>query len=115
MQHGTASIAREPFVRTVAATTAFAQAAGDNRAALRFAFGDKLTFSAAIEERGEGYRGSAAVTVDVAASTMREPRDVGFSGPYVLDILKSLAGRQVSFEFFDVGGPNSFTGVSSCP
>jgi DNA polymerase III sliding clamp (beta) subunit (PCNA family) len=50
------------------------------------------------------------MTVDVTATTLREPRDVGFSGPYVLDILKSLAGRQVHFEFFDVGGPNNFAG-----
>jgi DNA polymerase III sliding clamp (beta) subunit (PCNA family) len=50
------------------------------------------------------------MTIDVAAATMRKPRDVGFSGPYILDILKSLAGGQVGFNFFDVGGPNSFAG-----
>jgi DNA polymerase-3 subunit beta len=110
-QHGTATIAREPFLRTVAATTAFALAARDNRAALRFSLAtDKLTVSAAVEEHGLGYHGSAAMTVDIAATTMRESRDVGFSGPYMLDILKSLVGRQIRFDFFDVGGPNNFAG-----
>jgi DNA polymerase-3 subunit beta len=108
--HGTVTLVREPFLRAVAAATAFAELS-ERRAALRFSFvADKLTVSAAVEEHGAGYRGSAVMTIDVAATTMREPRDVGFSGPYILDIFKSLTGRQVRFEFFDVGGPNDFTG-----
>jgi DNA polymerase-3 subunit beta len=108
--HGTVTLAREPFLRAVAAATAFAELS-ERRAALRFSFAaDKLTISAAVEEHGVGYRGSAAMSIDVAATTIREPHDIGFSGPYVLDLLKSLAGRQVRFEFFDVGGPNTFAG-----
>jgi DNA polymerase-3 subunit beta len=110
-QHGTATIAHEPFLKAVAAATAFARAAGDNRAALRFAFaGDKLTISAAFDACGSPCQGSATITVNIAASTMAEPRDVGFCGPQVLDILRSLRGRQVRIDFFDVGGPNTFAG-----
>jgi DNA polymerase-3 subunit beta len=112
-QHGVVTVAREPFLKAVAAATAFAELS-ERRAVLRFSFApDKLTVSAAVQEHGVGYRGSAAMTIDVAATTMREPCDVGFSGPYILDILKSLAGRQMRFEFFDVGGPNNFAGDES--
>jgi DNA polymerase III sliding clamp (beta) subunit (PCNA family) len=72
---------------------------------LPFAFaGDHLTLSAAMD------RGSASAVVDVAATTMTEPRDIGFYGPQVLDILNSLQGQHVRFDFFDVGGPNNFVG-----
>jgi DNA polymerase III sliding clamp (beta) subunit (PCNA family) len=78
---------------------------------LRFFFAsNKLTVSAAVQEHGVGYSGSAAMTIDVTATTVREASDVGFSGPYVLDILKSLSGRQVRFDFFDASGPNCFAG-----
>jgi hypothetical protein len=91
--NGTVTLAREPFLKAVAAATAFAELS-EGRAALRFSFApDKLTVSAAVEEHGAGCRGSAALTVDITGSTMTEPRDVGFSGPYALDIIKSLVGR----------------------
>jgi DNA polymerase-3 subunit beta len=109
--HGTVTLARKPFLRAVAAATAFAQATGDNRAALRFAFaGDALTISAAFDACGSACHGSATITVNIAASTMAEPQDVGLCGPQVLDILRSLRGRQVRFDFFDIGGPNNFAG-----
>jgi DNA polymerase III subunit beta len=113
-QHGTATLAREPFMQAVAAATAFAKASGAKwpvSPALRFAFTtDKLTVSAAMEGNGAACRGSACVAVDVAGSTMTEPRDIGFYGPQVLDILVSLQGQHVRFDFFGVGGPNSFAG-----
>jgi DNA polymerase-3 subunit beta len=113
-QHGTATIAREPFLRAVDAATAFAEASaakGQVVPALRFGFaGDKLTVCAAIEGDGPVCRGSASVSVDIAATTMTVPREIGFHGPQVLDILKSLRGREVRFDFFDVGGPNNFIG-----
>jgi DNA polymerase III sliding clamp (beta) subunit (PCNA family) len=58
-------------------------------------------------------RGSASVDVDVATSTMNETGTVGFYGPHILDILNSLQGQHVRFEFFDVGGPNKFIGDNS--
>ena len=104
-QHGTVTLAREPFMQAVAAATAFAKASGAKwpvSPALRFAFTtDKLTVSAAMEGNGVACRGSACVAVDVAGSTMTEPRDVGFYGPQVLDILDSLRGQHVRFDFFD--------------
>ena len=110
-KHGWATLAREPFLQAVAAVTSFAEASESKRPAVRFAFaGDKLTLSTSIEDRGGGYSGSAAVTVNIAAAVMPEPRDVGFYGPFVLDILRSLKGRLVRFDFFAVGGPNNFSG-----
>jgi len=107
-QHGAATIAREPFVQAVAAVTAFAKASGVKWRAtpiLRFAFaGDKLTVSGVIDG------GTASAAVDVAETTMREPREIGFYGPQVLDILNSLRGGHVRFDLFDVGGPNNFVG-----
>jgi hypothetical protein len=44
---------------------------------------------------------------------MTEPRDIGFYGPQVLDILNSPQGQHVRFDFFDVGGPNNFAGDHS--
>jgi len=113
-QHGTATIAREPLMRAVAGLTEFAKASGRKWPAspiLRFAFSpDKLTVSAVMEDCDHACRGSASVDVDVAASTMNEPGNVGFYGPHILDILNSLQGQQVRFEFFDPGGPNKFVG-----
>jgi hypothetical protein len=80
---------------------------------LRFAFsGDKLTVSAAFEDCARGCRGSASVVVDIAESTMPEARDIGFNGSYVLDILNSLQGQHVRFDFFDAGGPNKCSEAS---
>jgi DNA polymerase-3 subunit beta len=116
-QHGTATIAREPFMRAVAGLTEFAKASGREWPAspiLRFAFAaDKLTLSAVMEDCGAACRGSASVDLDVAASTMNGPGIVGFYGPHILDILNSLQGQQVRFEFFDTGGPNRFLGDNS--
>jgi DNA polymerase III subunit beta len=113
-QHGAATLAREPFMQAVAAATAFAKASGTKwpvSPTLRFAFTiDKLTVSAAMERSCSGCRGSASMVVDLAASTIREPRDIGFYGPQVLDILRSLQGQHVRFDLFDVGGPNNFAG-----
>jgi DNA polymerase-3 subunit beta len=113
-KHGAATVPREPFLHAVAAVTAFAKVSGvkwRSTPTLRFAFaGDKLTVSAAIEGCGSACKGSASVAVDVADTTMREPTDIGFLGPQVLDILNSLRGGHVRFDFFDVGGPNSFVG-----
>ncbi len=110
-QHGTVTVAREPFIRAVAAVTAFADASDNKRPALRFAFaGGQLTLSAAMDGCSSACRGSASAVVDVAATTMTEPRDIGFYGPQVLDILNSLQGQHVRFDFFDVGGPNNFAG-----
>jgi DNA polymerase-3 subunit beta len=113
-QHGTATLAREPFMQAVAAATAFAKASGAKWSVspiLRFAFTtDKLTVSAALEGNSSACRGSASVAFDVGASTMTEARDIGFYGPQVLDILGSLQGQHVRFDFFDVGGPNNFAG-----
>jgi DNA polymerase III sliding clamp (beta) subunit (PCNA family) len=44
---------------------------------------------------------------------MNGPGIVGFYGAHILDILTSLQGQQVRFEFFDTGGPNRFTGDNS--
>jgi DNA polymerase-3 subunit beta len=116
-QHGATTIAREPFMRAVAGLTEFAKASGRKWPAspiLRFAFAaDKLTLSAVMEDSGAACRGSASVDVDVAASTMNEPGIVGFHGPHILDILTSLQGQHVRFEFFDIGGPNKFVGDNS--
>jgi DNA polymerase-3 subunit beta len=113
-QHGTATIAREPFMRAVAGLTEFAKASGRKWPAspiLRFAFAaDKLTLSTAMEVPDGACRGSASVEVDVAASTMNQPGIIGFYGPHILDILNSLQGQHVRFEFFDRGGPNRFVG-----
>ena len=113
-QHGTATLAREPFIRAVAAVTAFAKASGVKwqvAPILRFAFaGGKLTVSGAIVGCGAGRRGSASVDLDVTETTMTEPREIGFYGPQILDILNSLQGGHVRFDFFDVGGPNNFVG-----
>jgi DNA polymerase III subunit beta len=113
-QHGAATLAREPFIQAVAAVTAFAKAFGTKwhvTPILRFAFaGGKLTVSAAIGGCGLACGGSASVAVDVAATTITEPREIGFHGPQILDILRSLRGGAVRFDFFDVGGPNSFVG-----
>jgi DNA polymerase-3 subunit beta len=107
-QHGAATVAREPFLRAVAAVTAFAKAAEAKwpiAPVLRFAFaGDKLVISSAIEG------GSASVTVDVAGTTMGEPREIGFYGPQVLDILNSLRDGHVRLDLYDTGGPNNFVG-----
>jgi hypothetical protein len=96
-------------MRAVAGLTEFAKASGTKwpvAPILRFAFaGDKLTVSAAFDDASSDTTGCASVTVKIAATSMTEPRDVGFYGPQVLDILRSLRGRQVRFEFFDVGGP----------
>jgi DNA polymerase-3 subunit beta len=113
-QHGTATIAREPLMRAVAGLTEFAKASGRKWPAgpvLRFTFAaDKLTLSTAMEVPDGACRGSASVDVDVATSTMNEPGIVGFYGPHILDILTSLQGQHVRFEFFDTGGPNRFVG-----
>ena len=116
-QHGSATIAREPFMRAVAGLTEFAKASGRKWPAspiLRFAFAaDKLTLSTVMEDSGSACRGSASVDLDVAASTMNGPGIVGFYGPHILDILTSLQGQHVRFEFFDIGGPNRFVGDNS--
>jgi DNA polymerase III subunit beta len=113
-EHGTATFAREPLMRAVAAVTAFARAAQTRRRVsqgLRFAFaGDAVTVSSAIDGDVAACRGSASVVVPVAATTMREPREIGFWGPQILDILGSLRGRDVRFDFFDGIGPNRFGG-----
>jgi DNA polymerase-3 subunit beta len=113
-QHGSVTLAREPFMGAVAAVTAFAKASGvkwRNTPTLRFAFaGDKLTVSATVSGCGSACRGSASVAIDVAKTTMTEPREIGFYGAQVLDILNSLRGVDVRFDFFDVGGPNNFVG-----
>jgi DNA polymerase-3 subunit beta len=113
-QHGTATIGRKPLMRAVAGLTEFAKASGRKWPAspiLRFAFAaDKLTLSTAMEVSDGACRGSASVDVDVAASTMTEPDTIGFYGPHILDILNSLQGQHVRFEFFDTGGPNKFVG-----
>jgi hypothetical protein len=80
---------------------------------LRFAFADKLTLSTAMEVPDGACRGSASVDVDVLTSTMNEPGNIGFYGPHILDILNSLQGQHVRFEFFDTGGPNRFVGDNS--
>jgi hypothetical protein len=41
------------------------------------------------------------------------PVPTGRSSPHILDILNSLQGQQVRFEFFDTGGPNRFAGDNS--
>ena len=116
-QHGTATIGREPLMRAVASLTAFAKASARKwpvSPILRFAFAaDKLTLSTAMELPDGACRGAASVDVDVATSTMNEPGIVGFYGPHILDILNSLQGQQVRFEFFDTGGPNRFVGDNS--
>ena len=116
-QHGTATIAREPFIRAVAGLTEFAKASGRKWPAspiLRFAFAaDKLTLSTAMEVPDGTCRGLASVDVEVAATTMNQPGTVGFYGPHMLDILNSLQGQHVRFEFFDTGGPNRFVGDNS--
>ena len=60
-QHGTITIAREPFMRAVAGLTEFAKASGTKwpvSPTLRFAFaGDKLTVSAAFEACGSACLG----------------------------------------------------------
>jgi DNA polymerase-3 subunit beta len=116
-QHGTATIAREPLMRAVAGLTEFAKPSGRKWPAspiLRFAFAaDKLTLSAVMEDSGAACHGSASVDVDVVTSTMNEPGIVGFYGPHILDILNSLQGQHVRFEFFDVSGPNRFVGDNS--
>jgi DNA polymerase-3 subunit beta len=116
-QHGSATIAREPLMRAVAGLTEFAKASGGKWPAspiLRFAFAaDKLTLSTAMEVPDGACRGSASVDLDVAASTMSEPGNIGFYGPHILDILNSLQGQHVRFEFFDEGGPNRFVGDNS--
>lgn len=113
-QHGTVTLAREPFMQAVAAATAFAKASGAKwpvSPALRFAFtAAKLTVSAALEGNGSACRGSASVEIDLGASTRTEPREIGLCGPQVLDILSSLQGQHVRFDFFDVSGPNNFVG-----
>jgi DNA polymerase III subunit beta len=113
-QHGTATIAREPLMRAIAGLTEFAKASSAKwpvSPTLRFAFAaGNLTVSAVMQDSGAACRGSASVAVDVAASTMKQPGTVGFYGPNVLDILNSLQGQHVQFEFFDVGGPNRFVG-----
>jgi DNA polymerase-3 subunit beta len=116
-QHGTATVGRESLLRAVAGLTEFAKASERKWPAsliLRFAFAaDKLALSAVMEDSGSACRGSASVDVDVATSTMNEPGPVGFYGPHILDILNSLQGQQVRFEFFDTGGPNRFVGDNS--
>jgi DNA polymerase-3 subunit beta len=113
-QHGTATIGREPLMRAVAGLTEFAKASGrkwPDSPILRFAFAaDKLTLSTAMEVPDGACRGSASVDVDVPTSTMNEPDSIGFYGPHMLDILHSLQGQHVRFEFFDIGGPNRFVG-----
>jgi DNA polymerase-3 subunit beta len=113
-KHGAARLAREPFMQAVAAVTAFAKASGVKRHVtpiLRFAFaGEKLTVSAAIEGCGSACHGTASVAVEVVETTIAEPREIGFYGPQVLDILNSLRGGHVRFDLFDVGGPNNFVG-----
>lgn len=115
-QHGTATMAREPLLRAVAGLTEFAKASGRKwpvHPVLRFAFaGDRLTVSAAFEAC-ESACGSGSVTVQIAATTMTGPHDVGFYGPHILDILTSLQGQHVRFELFDTGGPNRFLGDNS--
>jgi DNA polymerase-3 subunit beta len=116
-RHGTATIAREPLAQAVTGLTEFAKASGRKWPAspiLRFAFAaDKLSVSAVREGSGAACRGSASVDVDVATSTMTEPGTVGFYGPHIPDILTSLQGQHVRFEFFDTGGPNGFVGDNS--
>jgi DNA polymerase-3 subunit beta len=113
-QHGTATIAREPLMRAVTGLTEFGKASGrkwPDSPILRFALAaDKLTLSTAMEVPDGACRGLASVDVGVAASTMTEPGIVGFYGPHILDILNSLQGQHVRFEFFDAGGPNKFVG-----
>lgn len=108
-QHGSATLAREAFMRAVTAVTAFVKASETRwhlGPVVRFTFaGDKLTISGVIEDCG-----SASVTVDLAETTMREPPEIGFHGPQILDILNALRGKLVRFNFFDVSGPNSFVG-----
>jgi DNA polymerase-3 subunit beta len=115
-QHGSATIARDPFMRAVAGLTEFAKASGRKwpvSPILRFAFTTDKLLSTAMELPDGTCRGSASVDVDVAASTMNEPGTVGFYGPHILDILNSLQGEHVRFEFFDTGGPNRFVGDTS--
>jgi DNA polymerase-3 subunit beta len=116
-QHGSATIARDPFMRAVAGLTEFAKASGRKWPAspiLRLAFAaDKLSLSTAMELPDGACRGSASVDLSVAASTMNEPGSIGFYGPHILDILTSLQGEHVRFEFFDTGRPNRFVGDNS--
>src|SRR6516164_4435438 len=108
-QHGTATIGREPLMRAVTGLTEFAKASGRKwpvNPILRFAFAaDKLTLSTALEVSDGTCRGSASVDVDVAASTMTEPDTIGFYGPHILDILNSLQGQHVRYEFYDTDAP----------
>jgi hypothetical protein len=116
-KNGWATITREPFMRAVAAATEFGNASGRKwpvAPILRFAFaGDKLTISTAFEDATSVAIGSASVTVKIAAAVMPEPREIGFYGPQIVDILRSLRGRLVRFDFYDVGGPNNFSGDSA--
>jgi hypothetical protein len=104
----TATIAREPLMRAVAGLTEFAKASGRRWPAspiLRFAFAaDKLTLSAVMEDSGAACRGSASADLSIAASTMTEPGSIGFYGPHMLDILNSLQGQHVRFEFLTQAG-----------
>ena len=110
-QHGRATLSREPFMQAVAAATAFAEGAAIKDPALRFAFaGGSLTVSTVIEGCGSDCRGSASAVVGLSATTMPAPRDIGFRGAQVLDILRSLRGQHVRFDFFDMDGPNNFAG-----
>ena len=106
-------VAREPFMRAVAGLTEFAKASGRKwpvNPVLRFSFdADKLTVSAAFDGCDSAC-GSGAVTVQIAATTMTAPHDVGFYGPHILDILNSLQGYHVRFDLFDTAGPNRFVG-----
>jgi DNA polymerase III sliding clamp (beta) subunit (PCNA family) len=43
-------------------------------------------------------------------NAIEKPTAVGFNGAFIGDILDSLQGEHVSFDFFDVGGPNIFRG-----
>lgn len=112
-QHGAATVAREPLIQAVAAVTAFGKVSAErwpDGPALRFAFTtDKLTVSATTEGSASACRGVASISLDIA-STMPAPREIGFRGSQVLDILKSLQGRHVRFDLFAMDGPNTFVG-----
>jgi DNA polymerase-3 subunit beta len=120
-QYGSAIIAREPFLRAVSAVTEFGTVRnglrygrGKNGCALRFAFaGDRVTISTAFEDTTADCGGSASATVKQESTSIVKPREVGFCGPFIVDILHSLQGQHIRFDFFDIGGPNSFCGDSA--
>lgn len=116
-EHGIFTFKRDELLSAVAAVTAFREAAEDRPPAIRLSFnGTELTVSSLIGTvygATENWTGNGARVSLKLAEPIAAPRDIGFDGRYLVDMLKTMESNQsVAFWFHDNEGPCAFKAAS---